>query len=162
MLSLDLVCKQINKFKDKKIVLIGGCFDILHIGHLRILAKAKKLGDILVVGINDDQFIKKTKGDHRPIIHENQRAELLSGLKPVDYVFITNKALYCDENLIKIKPDYLIFGKESDKIERRRAIAKSIEMKFPKIKTIFLSSGINKVRTTSIESKIVRNKIVIA
>jgi len=78
------------------------------------------------------------------------------GLKVVDYVFITRKALYCDENLKKIKPDFLIFGKESEKIERRKRNAKKIGKKFPKIKTIFLSSGINKVRTTSIESKIIK------
>jgi len=162
MISLNLICKQLRKNEDKKIVLIGGCFDILHIGHLRILTKAKKFGDILIVGINNDQFIKKTKGNHRPIIQEKQRAELLAGLKPVDYVFITNKALYCDENLKKIKPNFLIFSKESEKIERRKNIAKNIEKKFPRIKTIFLSSGINKIRTTSIESKIIKNKINIA
>ena len=162
MISLNLLSKRLNKIKDKKIVLIGGCFDILHIGHLRFIEKAKKLGDILVIGINDDRFIKKTKGAHRPIITEKQRAELLLGLKAVDYVFVTNRALYDDKNLKKIRPNFFVFSNEKEKIKRRKIIAKNIEFKFPGIKTIFLSSGINNIRTSLIEEKIIKNKINIA
>lgn len=162
MILLNKLSKDLKKQTGKKIVLLGGCFDILHIGHLRLIEKAKKLGDILVIGINDDKFIKKTKGNHRPIITEKQRAEMLSGLKTVDYVFITKRELYSDENLKKIKPNFLVFGKEADKIKRRKNIAKNIENKFPEIKTIFLFSGVNKVRTSLIEEKIIKNKIDIS
>ncbi|MDP2638688.1 MAG: adenylyltransferase/cytidyltransferase family protein [Candidatus Azambacteria bacterium] len=162
MISINKLSKELKKLADKKIVLLGGCFDILHIGHLRFIEKAKKFGDILVIGINDDRFIKKTKGNHRPIIPEKQRAELLLGLKAVDYVFVTNKALYDDENLKKIKPNFLVFANETDKIKRRKDIAKNIENKFKGIKTIFLSSGVNKVRTSLIEDKIIKSKINIS
>ena len=157
MSSLNSISKKLKKYKNKKVILIGGCFDLLHIGHLRILNKAKKLGDILVVGINNDSFIKKTKGKNRPIIPQDQRAELLLGLKAVDYVFITNKELYSENNLEKIKPDFLIFGKEKNKIKRRRETAKKLKLKFPKTKTVFLSSGLNNIRTSLIERKIINN-----
>ena len=140
----------------KKIVLVGGCFDILHIGHLRFLEKAKKLGDLLVVGINDDGFIKRTKGKNRPIIPAKQRREILLGLKCVDKVFVTNMALYDDRNLIKYSPDVLVFGTEKAKLKRRKKIAKEVEDKFPKIKTVFLNSGVNYVSTTKIENKIIK------
>ena len=159
MISLESLSKKLRKFNNKKIVLVGGCYDILHIGHLRFLSKAKKLGDILVVGIDDDGFIKKTKGNHRPIVTEKQRVELLLGLKAVDYVFVTNRALYDDENLKKINPNFLVFGKEKGKIKRRKNIAKSIEKKFPSVKTVFLSSGVNDIRTTLIEERIIKSKI---
>lgn len=72
----------------KKIVATNGCFDILHIGHIRNLAAAKSLGDILVVGINSDASVKMNKGSSRPIIPERERAELIAALESVNYVFI--------------------------------------------------------------------------
>jgi D-beta-D-heptose 7-phosphate kinase/D-beta-D-heptose 1-phosphate adenosyltransferase len=72
----------------KKIVATNGCFDILHVGHVRNLSAAKKLGDVLVVGINSDASVRRNKGPSRPIIPEKERAEMLAALEPVDYVFI--------------------------------------------------------------------------
>lgn len=72
----------------KKIVTTNGCFDILHVGHVRNLEEASCLGDILVVGINSDASIRKNKGPTRPIIGERERAEMLAALEVVDYVFI--------------------------------------------------------------------------
>lgn len=77
--------EQLKK-QNKKIVFTNGCFDILHIGHLRYLIEAKKLGDILIVGVNSDASVKRLKGEKRPINCEEERLEMLSGLKPVDYV----------------------------------------------------------------------------
>ena len=74
--------------KGKKIVFTNGCFDILHIGHTRYLAKAKALGDILVIGLNSDSSVKAIKESGRPINNEKDRAEILSALIPVDYVTI--------------------------------------------------------------------------
>lgn len=91
---------KVLKFKDilaaarsarragKKIVATNGCFDILHIGHVRNLQSAKQLGDILIVGINSDASVRRNKGPSRPIIKERERAELLAALGSVDYVFI--------------------------------------------------------------------------
>jgi glycerol-3-phosphate cytidylyltransferase len=80
----------------KRIVATNGCFDILHIGHLRYLEESKKLGDILVVGLNSDTSVKSLKGASRPINNQADRAELLLGLKPVDYVIIFEETNACN------------------------------------------------------------------
>ncbi len=95
--------------KGKKIVFTNGCFDIIHAGHVDYLKKAKALGDILVVGLNSDNSIKRIKGEKRPIIPQEMRAEVLSSLKPVDFVVIFEEDT--PENLIKaIRPDILVKG----------------------------------------------------
>jgi len=76
------------KTKGKRIVFTNGCFDLLHIGHIRYLEESKSLGDILVVGLNGDRSVRNLKGPHRPILPEEERAEILSGLGCVDYVTI--------------------------------------------------------------------------
>jgi len=74
------------KAKGKRIVFTNGCFDLLHIGHVRYLEEAKTRGDVLVVGVNSDSSVRKLKGPKRPILPEEERAEILSGLGCVDYV----------------------------------------------------------------------------
>ena len=97
----------------KKIVFTNGCFDILHAGHADYLKKAKSLGDILVVGINSDESIRRIKGEKRPIIPQELRAYLLDSLKPVDYVIIFEEDTPFE--LIKaIKPDVLVKGADWD------------------------------------------------
>ncbi len=76
------------KQKCKRIVFTNGCFDILHVGHARLLAEAKKFGDVLIVGLNSDESVRKLKGPSRPIIGELDRAEVLASLSAVDYVTI--------------------------------------------------------------------------
>ncbi|MBQ9486323.1 MAG: D-glycero-beta-D-manno-heptose 1-phosphate adenylyltransferase [Selenomonadaceae bacterium] len=98
-----------EELKNKKVVFTNGCFDILHVGHVRYLTAAKNFGDVLIVGLNTDESVKKLKGETRPINNQNDRAEVLSGLKAVDYVifFGENTA----ENLIaEIKPDVYVKG----------------------------------------------------
>jgi glycerol-3-phosphate cytidylyltransferase len=79
---------EIAKAQGKKVVFTNGCFDILHVGHLKYLEEAKKQGDILVVGVNSDSSVKRLKGETRPINSEIDRAEMLGGLKAVDYTVI--------------------------------------------------------------------------
>ena len=76
------------KIKGERMVFTNGCFDLLHVGHIRYLEEAKALGDILVVGINSDQSVRRIKGPYRPILPEEERAEILSGLGCVDYITI--------------------------------------------------------------------------
>ncbi|OGP66252.1 MAG: glycerol-3-phosphate cytidylyltransferase [Deltaproteobacteria bacterium RBG_13_47_9] len=76
------------KAKRKRIVFTNGCFDLLHVGHIRYLEEAKTLGDILVVGVNSDQSVRSIKGPYRPILPGEERAEILSGLGCVDYITI--------------------------------------------------------------------------
>jgi D-beta-D-heptose 7-phosphate kinase/D-beta-D-heptose 1-phosphate adenosyltransferase len=80
------------KAKGKRIVFTNGCFDLLHVGHIRYLEEAKALGDILVVGINSDRSVRNIKGPLRPILPEEERAEILSGLGCVDYITIFDEA----------------------------------------------------------------------
>ncbi|MGO9613362.1 MAG: D-glycero-beta-D-manno-heptose 1-phosphate adenylyltransferase [Dissulfurispiraceae bacterium] len=92
----------------KRIVFTNGCFDIIHIGHIRYLTDAKKLGDILVVGLNSDASVRRLKTE-RPIIPDYQRAEVLASLHMVDYVTLFDEDTPYD--LIKcILPDVLVKG----------------------------------------------------
>jgi D-glycero-beta-D-manno-heptose 1-phosphate adenylyltransferase len=93
------------KNQDKNIVTTNGVFDILHIGHIRYLQEAKKLGDVLIVAINSDSSVKKLKGPKRPLNNEKDRAEALAALECVDYVAIfteTDPVKFLE----KIKPNF--------------------------------------------------------
>jgi len=93
----------------KRIVFTNGCFDILHLGHIRYLKNAKALGDILVVGLNSDSSVRAIKGLFRPINTQKDRAEVLSSLYFVDYITIFTE--YTPERLIKrLRPDILVKG----------------------------------------------------
>lgn len=93
----------------KKIVFTNGCFDLLHIGHVRYLKEARSLGEFLVVGINSDSSVKQLKGPSRPIQTELDRAEILASLASVDATVIFNEST--PELLIQsIKPDILVKG----------------------------------------------------
>ena len=95
--------------KHKKIVFTNGCFDLLHIGHVRYLQQAKSLGDYLVVGINSDDSVKRLKGPNRPIQNEDDRAEILAALECVDFTVLFTEDTPL--NLIKqVKPRILVKG----------------------------------------------------
>ena len=98
-----------EKEKEKTIVTTNGCFDLIHVGHLRYLQAAKKLGDLLVVGVNSDSSVRKIKGAKRPLIPENERAEMLAGLNCVDYVVIFPE-LEPVSLLSEFKPDIHVKG----------------------------------------------------
>ena len=101
----------INRIKAerKKIVFTNGCFDLLHVGHVRYLAQAKKLGDFLIIGLNSDSSVKELKGEDRPINSFEDRATLLSAIESVDSVIMFKEQT--PENLIKdIVPDILVKG----------------------------------------------------
>jgi len=105
------------KRQGKKIVFTNGCFDIVHVGHIRYLSQARKLGDILVVGLNTDRSVRTIKGEKRPLVCENERAEVLSALKVVDYVVLFDEP--DPLALIKaLKPSILVKGADwpEDKI----------------------------------------------
>jgi len=101
--------KFLKDNQGKRIVFTNGCFDILHRGHVTYLTEARKLGDLLVVGINSDASVKRLKGPERPINKENDRSYVLSQLKAVDFteIFTEDTPL----NLIlKVKPKILVKG----------------------------------------------------
>ncbi|MBI9031054.1 D-glycero-beta-D-manno-heptose 1-phosphate adenylyltransferase [bacterium] len=97
------------KEKGKKIVFTNGCFDILHYGHVSYLEEAKNLADVLIVGLNSDESVKRLKGPSRPINGQSERAYVLGALKSVDYVVIFDQDTPYE--LIKlITPDILVKG----------------------------------------------------
>ncbi|GAI40661.1 unnamed protein product [marine sediment metagenome] len=108
--ELKKISKKLRK-SAKKIVFTNGCFDLLHLGHIYYLEKAKKKGDILVVALNSDSSVRRIKGEKRPILPETDRAQIIAALEFVDYVVIFNEATPL--RLIKtLKPDVLIKGRD--------------------------------------------------
>ena len=90
ILTLDQLRAEARRLRaeGKCVAATNGCFDILHVGHVRYLAAAQKLGDVLVVGLNGDDSVRQLKGEGRPVNRERDRAEVLSALESVDYVTI--------------------------------------------------------------------------
>jgi rfaE bifunctional protein nucleotidyltransferase chain/domain len=114
------------KARRKKVVFTNGCFDILHVGHIRYLRKAKKLGDILVVGLNTDRSVKEIKGAKRPIVPQKDRAEVLAALEFVDYVVLFDEP--DPFSLIeKVRPTILVKGADwpKGKIIGREVVEKA-------------------------------------
>jgi D-beta-D-heptose 7-phosphate kinase/D-beta-D-heptose 1-phosphate adenosyltransferase len=97
------------KSKGKRIVFTNGCFDLLHVGHIRYLEKAKTLGDVLVVGVNSDRSVRNLKGPHRPILPEEERAEILSGLESVNYITVFDEPTPL-ELISSLQPHILVKG----------------------------------------------------
>jgi D-beta-D-heptose 7-phosphate kinase/D-beta-D-heptose 1-phosphate adenosyltransferase len=97
------------KAKGNRIVFTNGCFDLLHIGHIRYLEKARTLGDILVVGVNSDSSVRKLKGSKRPVLPVKERAEILSGLECVDYITIFDE-IDPLKLITSLKPNVLVKG----------------------------------------------------
>lgn len=109
--ELNELTKVVSNFKARglKIVFTNGCFDILHLGHVRLLKEAKKLGDKLIVAINSDSSVKQIKGENRPVFSEKARAEMLAALECVDFVTVFDEPTPI--NLIKtLRPDVLVKG----------------------------------------------------
>ncbi|MFP4016412.1 MAG: D-glycero-beta-D-manno-heptose 1-phosphate adenylyltransferase [Halanaerobiales bacterium] len=98
-----------KKKAGKKVVFTNGCFDILHVGHARYLAAARAKGDLLVLGLNSDGSVRKLKGAKRPLVPEEERAELLSYLEMIDYIVIFEETTA--KNLIsRLEPDIYVKG----------------------------------------------------
>lgn len=97
------------KTRKKKIVWTNGCFDILHIGHIYLLEKAKSFGDVLVVGLNTDNSIKRLKGNGRPVVLEKERSIIISALESVNYVTLFDEDNPCDI-ISLLKPDIHVKG----------------------------------------------------
>jgi len=93
----------------RRVVFTNGCFDLLHPGHIRTLEEARSLGDVLVVGLNRDASVRKSKGDSRPVIGEEERAELMAALEAVDFVVLFGEPTP-REVIAGLLPDVLVKG----------------------------------------------------
>lgn len=127
VIPFNKVSALVKKLREsnKKIVLVGGSFDILHPGHIVFLEKAKKSGDILVVLLESDEKIMKLKGIKRPFHNQKERANILSALKEVDFIlslpYMKNDSEY-DDLIAKISPDVIaVSGKDSNVHHKRAA-----------------------------------------
>ena len=111
ILNWDDAAAQVQKRQDQgiKVVFTNGCFDLLHVGHLRYLTEARKLGGFLVVGLNSDRSIREIKGQGRPVNPEDHRAEVLAGLEVVDAVVIFDQP-DPQELISRLQPDVLVKG----------------------------------------------------
>jgi rfaE bifunctional protein nucleotidyltransferase chain/domain len=146
ILSWDKLKEAIDRLKAdaKKTVFTNGCFDIIHIGHIRYLKKAKSLGDVLVVGLNSDKSVSKIK-PNRPINLQDHRAEVLSSLEMVDYI-----ALFDEETpyeLIKlVRPDILVKGGDWKKEDIVGSDIAKETHSLPYVKGISTSEIIEKIK----------------
>jgi len=109
--TLKVLLEVIPKLKKegRRIVFTNGCFDLLHYGHAKYLEQAKKMGDILIVGVNSDSSVRRIKGQNRPIVSQKNRLSLVASLGSVDFALIFNEDTPL-KIIKKIKPDILIKG----------------------------------------------------
>ena len=136
LVSQDEIVKIVRKFQNlgKTVVTTNGCYDILHVGHVRYLQKTKEIADYSVIMLNSDGSVKKNKGDNRPVNTELDRAEILCALSCVDYVVIFDEKSPC-KLLDEIKPNFHTKGAdytlETLPQEEREVILKNnIDVKF--------------------------------
>ena len=122
-------CAEIKKIRaelkdlNKKVVFTNGCFDLIHSGHVDYLVKAKEMGDVLILALNTDESISRIKGKNRPILKQDERAFIVSNLKPVDYVTFFDEDTPA-EIINDLIPDILVKGADwaIDKIVGRDVV----------------------------------------
>lgn len=127
ILSLEEVVSRVaeERGRGSQIVLANGCFDLIHVGHVRYLAGAKELGDFLVVGINSDEQVRNLKGEGRPFITDSERSEIVASLRFVDAVTVFDEPTV--ERLIEaIRPDFHAKGTDytTDTVPEREIVRK--------------------------------------
>lgn len=138
IINLSQLKQEIGKIKKthQTIILVGGCFDILHIGHIRFLKEAKKIGGCLLVLLESDKTVTRLKGAHRPYFSQKDRSEVLSAMEFVDYVVMMTP-LNTDEDYINlsllIKPDFIAVTANDPQIDKKR---KQTELVKGKLKII--------------------------
>lgn len=151
LLSQRDMQKKVKQLQEngKKVVFTNGVFDILHIGHLTYLEEARELGDVLIVGVNSDRSVKTNKGDKRPINPEKNRAEMLLGLKFVDFTVIFDEKT--PENLLDLlKPDIHVKGGDYKKEDLPET--EIVEKNGGEVKIL---SFVDNISTTEIINKII-------
>ena len=153
IISLSKALSVLSSHKKKKetIVLVGGCFDILHFGHTQYLKESKKLGDILVVIVESDQKVKLLKGKNRPIFKQKERMEVLSAISYINYIIPLPKFMKNDDYfklLKKINPDIIAVNEKDPYLAKKERQAQKVKAKLeivPFIKTFSSSELVNKL-----------------
>lgn len=121
------------KEQGKKIVMVSGCFDLLHIGHMEFLSDAKALGDVLFISLGSDKTVKTLKGDKRPLMDEAYRAQMLASLQVVDFVVVANEeevvlpsGIDFGRLITLIKPDVFAINKGNRSVEEKQNLVGSV------------------------------------
>jgi rfaE bifunctional protein nucleotidyltransferase chain/domain len=114
---------RIDRENGLRIVLANGCFDVLHVGHVRYLAGARELGEVLVVGVNSDEQVARLKGPGRPVLPAEERAEIVAALESVTYVTVFEEPTV-EELLLVLKPDVHAKGTDytEDSVPERNVV----------------------------------------
>lgn len=141
----------------KTFTLVGGVFDMFHVGHLHLLQFAATLEDLLVIAVLSDSYVRSYKNQLRPVINENQRAAVLASVRFVDHVYISEVSPNSSEVVALLKPDSVVFGREvgrESRLEKRIARVKDAS---PNTKVQLLPRfDEEEVSTSSIIAKILR------
>jgi len=150
IIDLQKLKKFLSGESKGRIVLTGGCFDILHIGHVRFLSEAKRMGDYLVVLLESDKKVKELKGKSRPVFIQKERAEMLGALGCVDLVVLLPMMENDDDYLnlvMKVKPDIIAVTEDDPQIENKRRQAREVGGKLKIISLIktFSTSKLAKI-----------------
>lgn len=127
-----------NLPKNKKITLVGGCFDLIHVGHIHLLEYAASLGNILVVAVISDNYAKKYKDLQRPVINQSQRARMVGSIRFVNLVYVSDVSTSSVETLGVIRPNSIVFGLEPGNSIKMQERIKNIESFSPSTKVYFL------------------------
>jgi D-beta-D-heptose 7-phosphate kinase/D-beta-D-heptose 1-phosphate adenosyltransferase len=135
VISAEKLITLISDFKNRgqKVVLVGGCFDILHPGHITFLEKAKKAGDILVVLLESDKKVRQLKGVNRPYHSQQLRAKMLTALQAVDFILrlpLMDSAASYDKLVQKIRPDIIALTQGYANSDHQKRAAKLSKAKF--------------------------------
>ncbi len=144
-LALARILKKARR--SKKVVFTNGCFDILHLGHVRLLEKARSQGDLLVVGLNSDSSLRRLKGPGRPLTNQRARAELLASLECVDFVTFFSEPTPA-ETIDILKPDVLIKGGDYKRTEIVGHDKVKKLVRFPVVKGYSTTALIHKILKT--------------
>ena len=147
IISLAKISSKLKELKNKKTVLVGGCFDIFHYGHLQFLKKAKKSGNFLIVVLESDEFIKKNKG-RQPIHTQKQRAEILSSFDFVDLVVLLpyfNKDIDYFNLVKKIRPKIIAVSSSDPKIQNKKKQAAMVGAKVKQVTPLIKNFSSTKI-----------------
>ncbi|MEK7163252.1 MAG: adenylyltransferase/cytidyltransferase family protein [Patescibacteria group bacterium] len=146
--------------KGKRFTLVGGCFDLIHVGHIHLLEYAASLEELLVVAVLSDTYARKYKDSLRPIINQKQRARMIASIRFVDFVYISDTSPSSRETLQLLRPDSVVFGEDSNSAEKIEQRMKNIASVSPNTTVRFLprydeeeistSYIINKIRGVTI------------
>jgi cytidyltransferase-like protein len=122
----------------KTVTLVGGCFDLIHVGHIHLLRYAASLEELLVVAVLSDAYARSYKGIERPVINQKQRAMMVASIRYVDYVYISDVSPSSPETLELLKPSSVVFGDEPSNVGKMQQRVENVATTSPDTKVRFL------------------------